>query len=44
MSLARLVTGVLGTSPEWAFVRAVVLVFAASALIRRIPVRRNNRR
>jgi hypothetical protein len=41
MSLARLVTDVLGTSPEWGFVRAVVLVFAASAVIRLIPVRRN---
>ena len=44
VSAARLVTDVLGTSAQWEFVRAIMLVFAVSALVRLIPVGRNKQR
>jgi hypothetical protein len=44
MRVAHLVTRVLGTSPEWEFVRVVTLLFVAGALFRLIPVRLNGQK
>ena len=40
----RIVTDMLGTSFEWQFVRAIVLIFAVSAVLRLIPLRLNGQK
>jgi hypothetical protein len=44
MRVSHLVTDVLGTSPEWEFVRVATLLFATGALLRMIPVRLNGQK
>jgi Glycosyl hydrolase family 26 len=44
MRASQLVTDVLGTSAEWEFVRVATLLFAAGAIFRLIPVRRNGQK
>jgi mannan endo-1,4-beta-mannosidase len=39
-----IVTHVLGTSLEWEFVRAIVLIFAVGAILRLIPLRLNGQK
>ena len=41
MNVERLLTDVFSTSPEWAFVRAVVIIFAITAVIRLMPLPAN---
>ena len=40
----RIVTDLLGNSLEWEFVRAIVLIFAAGAILRLIPLRLNGQK
>jgi len=42
--MKQLVTDVLGTSPEWEFVRMIVLIFAVGSIIRLIPLRLNGQK
>lgn len=42
--MTRIVASLLGTSPEWEFVRAVVLIFAVGAVLRLIPLRLNGQK
>jgi hypothetical protein len=42
--MKRIVTGLLGTSLEWEFVRAIVLIFAVGAVLRLIPLRLNGQK
>jgi mannan endo-1,4-beta-mannosidase len=42
--IKRIVTDLLGTSLEWQFVRAIVLIFAVGAVLRLIPLRLNGQK